>query len=334
MISVLDNDLVIISGQGFRVEEVTDWGEYGLSYSLAWSAAFNRKGYENRLKWLIGCRHNKTYVLIDRDGKIAAGYSMLKTKAKYKNSLLIAGICNNVFCRPEYQGLNLFVRIGRLALDRLSSKIDIAYGVPNKEALPGHKRVGWRLCNPIKEVLIGDINDMNRNESGSNIEFEKIESLKKDNNNTVFKMASELSIVGVGTSDYIYIYKSEGFYKWRFLERPKTIDREYFVCSYKTAVMFLSFYKPTCNLCILDSQWENVREAEKLIRYVYSQSAKNGARNLKYLENERMKALQESCELGEIKIREERAMIIRDMKTCVKDKGINVDLSFSDNDVY
>ena len=107
---------VSISGHEFFFEKINDWESERAAYIDAWKLSFEREGYEDRIDWLIGSHLNRTYVLKDCSGAIVAAYSLLENQIFRSGSFLESAICNNVFCVPQYQGLNLFVRIGRLSL--------------------------------------------------------------------------------------------------------------------------------------------------------------------------------------------------------------------------
>ena len=108
----------------------------------AWEDTFERKLSQDTYNWLFH-KPNNLYAIFAND-KIVAGYCLIDYHIVFKNQKVEGALCNNVFVRPSYQGNNLFVKLGRYALTESQSKgIKIAIGIPNQNAVPGHKRVGW-----------------------------------------------------------------------------------------------------------------------------------------------------------------------------------------------
>jgi hypothetical protein len=90
---------------------------------------------------------NRTYVIEDKKNQIlAASYSLLPIKLLLNGKLLNASLCTNVNTHPKYRGLGLFTRLGHFALDHEEKyNSPISLGMPNKNAYPGHMKVGWEV---------------------------------------------------------------------------------------------------------------------------------------------------------------------------------------------
>lgn len=116
----------------------------------AWEDAFSRKLDTQIYNWIFDGKNIMYAAMLD--GDIAAGYCLYPFEAIWQGEKKTALLCNNVFVVPKHQGKHLFVKLGKLALDEAGRKGHghVAYGIPNKLALPGHKRVGWGTQPPIR----------------------------------------------------------------------------------------------------------------------------------------------------------------------------------------
>lgn len=121
-------------------------------FILAWEAAFNRELKPEVYDWIFN-ENNVKYALLF-GSEIVAGYCLYSLPCIWQGRHSIALLCNNVFVCPEHQGKYLFVKISKAALNDASRDgvAKVAYGIPNSLALPGHKRVGWGIQDPIKFI--------------------------------------------------------------------------------------------------------------------------------------------------------------------------------------
>jgi hypothetical protein len=198
-----------------------DYLKDGSQFVYAWRQAFDRKVDERLFDWLFGANsNNHLYVALceEDNNKIAGGYCLLKQEAIINNEAYSAYLCNNVFTVPEYRAYNVFVRLGRFSLMQKKGERSVALGFPNQLALPGHKRVGWSICEPINFFeRIPSTVEINSNFSLQDIcekDFLKIEALWRENH-----INSSFSIV-----------KDKKYFKWRYFDRPK-IGRRYLLKS-------------------------------------------------------------------------------------------------------
>jgi hypothetical protein len=267
---------ISISGRDFYFEKLTDWPKERLEYIRAWKLAFGRDGYEERIDWLIGSPLNKTYVLRDKKGLIVAAYSLIRNRIMHSGSLVDSAICNNVFCIPDYQGLNLFVRIGRLSLADSASDYAFAYGFPNPAAIAGHKRVGWKLSHDAFNISIklsnkDKFNSLNASYSPAVLS----EALARGKQQEICKQMADIALTkAISAKKNLSVVKSEEYIYWRFFHRPKTEDRSYLVLTTKGAHVLFSVYKPRNEINILDFQalTDSSESAvlESLIYYAYA----------------------------------------------------------------
>ena len=269
-----------ISGQEFCFERL-DWPSERDAYIEAWKKAFSRDGYEDRIDWLIGSPLNRTYIIKNNTNSIVAAYSLIKNRMFKSGSIVESAICNNVFCVPEFQGLNLFVRLGRLSLSDAASDYEFAYGFPNSLAIAGHRRVGWKVltdaCNiSIKlietrgwtlgkfavPIMVEDFSESDRKHICKEMEdatFAKVISIDKP-------------LSPIKTKDYIY---------WRFFDRPKTADRTYYVLPVPKAYMLFSIYHPRSEINILDFQPLNHNSEQFALQSLYLFARRNKIKALK-----------------------------------------------------
>ena len=50
---------------------------------------------------------------------------------------------------PDYQGLGVFSRLTREALDRLRGEVDLVFNTPNEDSLRGYLKMGWRIVGQL-----------------------------------------------------------------------------------------------------------------------------------------------------------------------------------------
>lgn len=262
------SQIITVSEQNFCFQRITDWPKERLEYISAWKLAFGRDGYEDRIDWLIGSPLNRTYVLKNEKGSIVAAYSLIRNRAVYAGSIIDAAICNNVFCVPEYQGLNLFVRIGRLSLADSASSYAFAYGFPNPAAIAGHKRVGWKFLNHASNVAIRLPNKKKFPLVNSNYTSPvPVEQLTEEKRMNICKQLADISLTkALSAKNTLSISKSKDYIYWRFFQRPKTEDRTYYVLTSSGTNMLFSVYHPLAEINILEFQASNQEHESDLIK--------------------------------------------------------------------
>lgn len=243
-----------ISGKNFFVEELS-WPAHSAEYITAWKDAFGRSGYSTRVKWLVGSSNNTTYIMRNESGRIVAGYSIISNHAISMGRKKLIGCCNNVFCIKEYQGLNLFVRLSRTALEIASIRYYFLYGFPNAIALPGHRRVGWRLIGGVSEIFIlfQDL-VVKRTDDKSYCLPVNTQALTPSQKSEIAHSIAVLAANTSATNNLSYIVRSSEFYSWRLFERPSTPDREYYVIDGESCIMLFSIYFPSREINILNVQ--------------------------------------------------------------------------------
>ncbi|MGB7399889.1 GNAT family N-acetyltransferase [Castellaniella sp.] len=123
--------------------------EHRQAFIDAWETAFNRSLSHHVYDWIFD-DNNKIYAFVE-ENKVIAGYCLYPLEAIVDGRYATVLLCNNVFVDPGRQGRNLFVLLGKQALHHaaVNEYGSVAIGIPNRLALPGHKRVGWNVQPPI-----------------------------------------------------------------------------------------------------------------------------------------------------------------------------------------
>ena len=334
---------ISISGRNFYFEPLVNWTRERLDYIVAWKLAFGRDGYEDRIDWLIGSTLNQTYVLRDEKGLIAAAYSLIGNRSLYAGSIINTAICNNVFCVPEYQGLNLFVRIGRLSLADSASDYRFAYGFPNQAAIAGHKRVGWKLLGDAFDISIKLLNtDKFYLLNVDHPSPVPVEQITEDRRLEVCKYMANIALTkALSTKNSLSIAKNEEYLYWRFFHRPKTEDRSYYVLGVSDALMIFSVYHPLNEINILDFQASDSGNESVVLRGLVHFACSSSIRTIKLFGCRKSKltsSIQSACDIKEEDIDYKGVnMIINSLgreQVDLENFRLPCSMSFLDNDVY
>jgi len=199
----------------------------------AWEISFARQLDAKIYDWIFDDKNIIYAALINNE--IVAGYCLYPFESilngKVKNALL----CNNVFVHPQHQGKYLFVKLGKLALQDAGKKGygDLAFGIPNKLALPGHQRVGWGIQPTIKflskERLILR-NFISYNWLHGSLSAEQRDDIERCSRES----AQDRSLSIIKTADFVrWRFESKpGVNYWFGLKYSGTILLAYCVCKY------------------------------------------------------------------------------------------------------
>lgn len=333
---------ISISEKTFLFEPLIDWPKERLAYMSAWKLAFCRDGYEDRIDWLIGSTLNKTYVLRDQKGSIAAAYSLIRNQAICSGSRISIAICNNVFCIPEYQGLNLFVRIGRLSLADAKSDYAFAYGFPNPAAIAGHKRVGWKFLDNAFNISIKLVySDISILEDAGLHYPVQLDQINQDERLEICTRLAYIASTKALAKDVLTIVKSREYIYWRFFCRPKTEDRTYYVLSNRDSVILFSVYHPQRQINILEFRASGDRSELALLKSLVNFACTSNIQSIKLFGCKDSKVAMSIKRLvdGEKDIvhYEGVNMIVKALgreHTDYSQFGLPCSMSFLDNDVY
>lgn len=226
----------------------------------AWKGAFAREYDSQIYSWMFNDRNNM-YAIFDED-KIAAGYCLLENKAVYNNNIVKGALCNNVFVHPDYRGQSLFVKLGRYALKEAgNSGTEIVIGIPNKNAVPGHKRVGWTFLNEINFL------EKNIEKASSNVSSDNIRIVNRENYHVYEDQLEEFSM-NISKNRTFSVIKDKEYFRWRYVERPKVDYRIRFYLEENKVLGYIVYkvYKALNKLHIVDVEAENEEVFNALVK--------------------------------------------------------------------
>lgn len=334
---------ISISDQIFYFEPLIDWSKNRLKYISAWKLAFGRDGYEDRIDWLIGSPLNKTYVLRNEKGSVVAAYSLIRNQIVHLGSITESAICNNVFCIPKYQGLNLFVRISRLSLADSASNYTFAYGFPNPAAIAGHKRVGWQILDDAFNISIKLLNIDKTYSSNVNHPLPvPIEQLSRDRQLEICKQMADIALIkSLSSKKILSIAKSREYIYWRFFYRPKTEDRSYYVLGNADVLMLFSVHHAKNEINILEFQTSDARNEsdvlENLVHFAYCHNVR-AIKLFGCAKSKLAKSIQMKFNIAEEDVHYEKVnMIVNSLEReqlNLEQSSLPCSMSFLDNDVY
>jgi GNAT superfamily N-acetyltransferase len=109
------------------------------------------------VEWMGDCPTgpNRWYAAFDGSRPVGT-YGLLPMVVDVDGTHYKGALCNNVGTVPSHRGRGIFTDLGRYALGDM--KADVAFGVPNEAAVPGHRKVGWARCGKL-ELLSGESTD-------------------------------------------------------------------------------------------------------------------------------------------------------------------------------
>ena len=179
-------------------------------FIAAWERSFLRQLSSQIYDWIF----NGTNLLFAalKDGEICAGYCLYPLEGVWSRNQCQVLLCNNVFVGPEHQGKMLFSRLGRYALQTAGARgFPLAYGIPNRNAVVGHRRVGWHLQPPVQFLA-----RRRGSESAGETGVQWTQAAPGDNQLHAIEACSRRSAHDREFS----IVKSSEFFRWRYLSRP------------------------------------------------------------------------------------------------------------------
>jgi Acetyltransferase (GNAT) domain len=184
----------------------------------AWQAAFAREIDPRLFDWIFGpAAGNRIHLARDAEnGRIAAGYCLLRQDAVLNGTPSTVLLCNNVFSAPDYRTHNLFVKLGRHALAESADKGDLALGFPNALSLPGHRRVGWTVCPSMV------FHEREPAPAAGAIEA-RFRALTPADGAQVENLWRSRAV-----DPCFFIVKTASYFRWRYFDRP-LFGRRYFI---------------------------------------------------------------------------------------------------------
>ncbi len=188
----------------------------------AWAAAFGYRLDDEVYSWLFHNGLNNMYGIFDKD-KVVAGYCLLDQKVVYNGEVVDGALCNNVFVTPDYQGMQLFTKLGHFSLQQAGEQgIKVAIGIPNKNAVAGHKKVGWTFQNEINFL------EKNRGEKANTTQNSNMVAITIENYNEYQDRLEQFSL-DISRQRSFSVVKDKVFFKWRYLQRPSVDYKIFFL---------------------------------------------------------------------------------------------------------
>src|SRR5271157_118253 len=100
--------------------------------------------------------------LAEFEGNLVGNYSVMPQEyLDEAGNIIRVGLVVDVMTHPDYQGRGIFVAIGKYTLPQAVEKLGLTFtiGYPFTETtlnavIPGHKKVGWALCNRISFYML------------------------------------------------------------------------------------------------------------------------------------------------------------------------------------
>jgi len=230
-------------------------------FIVAWEAAFSRQLDKSIYDWIFDGVNVLYAALID--GEIAAGYCLYPLKCVLQKKPAVALLCNNVFVHPSHQGKHLFTKLGKLALQDAGNRGygHIAFGIPNRQALPGHKRVGWGVQPTIKFLEKTRGEPKNRDVVWTQGQLNELQRRQ-------IQACSERSAQNRDFS----IIKTAEFVRWRYESKPGNAYWFGFVYDNDELMAYCvcKYYEPSKTLHVLDIDGSGNRFITRLIEQLTS----------------------------------------------------------------
>lgn len=177
------------------------------------NVCFGRDFQKDWFQWFnYQCPYGKNLVYVGVDVEkdvLVAAYGLLPYKLVINKKVMDGSLCTNAITHPEYQGKGIFTQIGRHALLQKPPYASyFSVGVPNKNALPGHLKVGW--------IVHSDL-----------IFFKKLDNKKNDfEGKQIFVFTDEHGRLASNSlaNMNLTVARDSAFLNWRYFKRP---DKEY-----------------------------------------------------------------------------------------------------------
>lgn len=258
---------------------------------------------------------------------LIASYGLLPTTLVVENRTYKSVLCTNVMTHPDYAGKGLFKSIGIDSLEYAREVgYQLAFGVPNANAIKGHLSIGWEVVNRISyyEHKLYNISDdfksplegYSYNVLQDNIEFESLLS-KYD----------------------LYFTRNKSWLNWR---ASKPHSKYYLISSdrkgYSCYMVLKEYRDETLNIKkfhIVDFLYEHIDSFSTLLTSALIFSKRNQA-SLLNLWNYSFNKLEveEMLKLGFMETESSNDMIIKFLDESIELPKENWHITLFDNDVY
>ena len=83
-------------------------------------------------------------LLAEADGRVIGLRAFMRWRFTVAGRQLTAVRAVDTATHPDYQGMGVFSRLTRAALDALDGQVDLVFNTPNDASRPGYLKLGWR----------------------------------------------------------------------------------------------------------------------------------------------------------------------------------------------
>jgi GNAT superfamily N-acetyltransferase len=102
-------------------------------------------------------------LLAEADGRIVGLRAFMRWQFRVAGGDVTAVRAVDTATHPDYQGVGVFSRLTRAALEALDGQVDLVFNTPNDASRPGYLKLGWRevgrapvairVCRPVRFAL-------------------------------------------------------------------------------------------------------------------------------------------------------------------------------------
>jgi hypothetical protein len=97
-----------------------------------------------RWKHLDNCFGPSYMLVAEADGRLVGLRAFMRWRFSAGDQVLRAVRAVDTATHPDYQGMGVFSRLTREALDALDGQVDLVFNTPNQKSGPGYLKMGWR----------------------------------------------------------------------------------------------------------------------------------------------------------------------------------------------
>lgn len=229
--------------------------EYRPERDLQWAIWYNASKY----------KYNEIYVIKHLD-RIVTAYALFPLNIVYNNQNELAYLVNNNMTHPDYMNKGLFTMMGNYIMNNIRTNNVTLLGIPNDNAIAGHRKVGWQ---ELPNIPFFEISSLSAN-SEIKSKFIEVDKFLENDNLQLQKFASKYNF---------YIEKDSQYLNWRFINRPNVKYLIFKSLSFSSYVILKHFKHDSQNkFHIVDFGYENESDFIDLIQLAvtlaYEQKAK------------------------------------------------------------
>ena len=96
----------------------------------------------------------RSFMLLARSGGRVVGLrAFLRWELRAGGRRLRAVRAVDTATHPDFQGMGVFSRLTRAAVEELRAEVDLIFNTPNEKSLPGYLKMGWRTVGTIRPAV-------------------------------------------------------------------------------------------------------------------------------------------------------------------------------------